>query len=162
MTSGRRELPRRTHPDHARRADRCGLSHSGVINSGVEGICCSVPSPRPPRPAAPARCGRGLLSGVLAGCLVSALLFTSDVDPGTGEPEGSPHVLIIRPPGGKVTWLQARSSRRAAAITAILGFFTGFLVTDGYTAYQRMPPKWLFLNLNVRCGSPVSSARLVL
>jgi hypothetical protein len=30
------------------------------------------------------------------------------------------------------------SSRRAAAITAILGFFTGILITDGYTAYQQM------------------------
>jgi hypothetical protein len=62
-------------------------------------------------------------------------------DPGTGEPEGSPHVLIIRPPSGKLTWLRALGSRRAAAITAILGFFTGFLITDGYTAYQQMLPK---------------------
>jgi hypothetical protein len=60
-------------------------------------------------------------------------------DPRTGEPaEGAPHVLIIRPPGGKLTWLRAMSSRRAAAITAILSFFTGFLITDGYTAYQQM------------------------
>jgi hypothetical protein len=63
-------------------------------------------------------------------------------DPETGEPEaGSPHVLIIRPPGGKLTWLWALGSRRAAAITAILGFFTGFLITDGYTAYQQMLPE---------------------
>ena len=58
---------------------------------------------------------------------------------GTGEPEeGAPHVLIVRPPGGKLTWLRAMSSRRAAAITAILSFFTGILITDGYTAYQQM------------------------
>jgi hypothetical protein len=49
---------------------------------------------------------------------------------------GPQHVLIIRPPGGKLTWLRALGSRPAAAITAILGFFTGFLITDGYTAYQ--------------------------
>jgi hypothetical protein len=50
-------------------------------------------------------------------------------------------VLVIRPPGGKLTWLRALGSRRAAAITAILGFFTGFLITDGYTAYQQMLPE---------------------
>jgi Transposase IS66 family len=69
-------------------------------------------------------------------------VLTPDEDPDTGEPDdGSPHVLIIRPPGGKLTWLRALGSRRAAAITAILGFFTGFLITDGYTAYQQLLPK---------------------
>jgi transposase len=48
-------------------------------------------------------------------------------------------VLIVRAPGGKLTWLRAMGSRRAAAITAILSFFTGFLITDGYTACQQMP-----------------------
>lgn len=60
-------------------------------------------------------------------------------DPESGEPaEGAPHVLIVRPPGGKLTWLRAMTSRRAAAITAILSFFGGVLITDGYTAYQQM------------------------
>ncbi len=69
-------------------------------------------------------------------------VLTPDADPGTGQPEtGSPHILVIRPPGGKLTWLRALGSRRAGAITAILGFFTGFLITDGYTAYQQMLPK---------------------
>ena len=66
-------------------------------------------------------------------------VLTREADPETGEPEeGAPHVLIVRPPGGKLTWLRAMSSRRAAAITAILSFFTGILITDGYTAYQQM------------------------
>ncbi|HUY44930.1 MAG TPA: IS66 family transposase [Streptosporangiaceae bacterium] len=66
-------------------------------------------------------------------------VLTRDADPETGEPEeGAPHVLIVRPPGGKLTWLRAMSSRRAAAITAILSFFTGILITDGYTACQQM------------------------
>ena len=66
-------------------------------------------------------------------------VLTRDTDPETGEPEeGAPHVLIVRPPGGKLTWLRAMGSRRAAAITAILSFFTGVLITDGYTAYQQM------------------------
>jgi transposase len=50
-------------------------------------------------------------------------------------------VLIIRPPGRNLTWLRALGSRRAEAITTILGFFTGFLITDGYTAYQQMLPR---------------------
>jgi len=69
-------------------------------------------------------------------------VLTPDEEPDTGEPDdGSTHVLIIRPPGGKLTWPRALGSRRAAAITAILGFFTGFLITDGYTAYQQLLPK---------------------
>lgn len=69
-------------------------------------------------------------------------VLAPDADPDTGEPEtGAPHVLVIRPPGGRLTWLRALGSRRAEAITAILGFFTGFLITDGYTAYQQMLPK---------------------
>ena len=68
-------------------------------------------------------------------------VLTRDTDPETGqEAEGAPHVLIIRPPGGKLTWLRALGSRRAAAITAILPFFTGILITDGYTACQQMLP----------------------
>lgn len=59
-------------------------------------------------------------------------------DPDTGEPDGAPHVLIVRPPGGKLTWLQALTSRRHEAITAILAFFTGFLIADGYGAYQKL------------------------
>ena len=67
-------------------------------------------------------------------------VLTRDRYPETGEPEeGAPHVLIVRPPGGKLTWLRAMSSRRAAAITAILSFFTGILITGGYTACQQMP-----------------------
>ena len=66
-------------------------------------------------------------------------VLTRDVDAETGEAvEGAPHVLIVRPSGGKLTWLRAMSSRRAASITAILSFFTGILITDGYTAYQQM------------------------
>jgi transposase len=63
-------------------------------------------------------------------------------DPQTGEPEtGSPHVLVIRTPGGTLTWLRAMGSRRHEAITAILGFFTGFLICDGYEAYPRLLPQ---------------------
>ncbi len=69
-------------------------------------------------------------------------VLAPDTCPETGEPgTGSPHVLVIRTPGGKLTWLRALGSRRAEAITAILRFFTGFLITDGYTAYQQMLPR---------------------
>jgi transposase len=63
-------------------------------------------------------------------------------DPQTGEPEtGSPHVLVIRAAGGKLTWLRALGSRRHEAITGILAFFTGFLVCDGYEAYPKLLPQ---------------------
>ena len=65
-------------------------------------------------------------------------VVTPEPDPQTGEPDGAPHVLIVRPPGGKLTWLQAITSRKHEAITAILAFFTGFLIADGYGAYQKL------------------------
>ena len=62
--------------------------------------------------------------------------------PETGEPEpGSPHVLVIRPPGGTLTWLRALGSRRHEAIIKILAFFTGFLICDGYEAYPKLLPQ---------------------
>jgi transposase len=69
-------------------------------------------------------------------------VLAPDADPDTGEPAtGSPHILVIRSPGGKLTWLRALGSRRHAAITAILGFFTGVLIADGYGAYQDLLPQ---------------------
>jgi transposase len=52
---------------------------------------------------------------------------------------GAPHVLIVRTPDGRLTWLQALSSRRKAAVAAgIPAAFTGLLMTDGYTGYQHL------------------------
>jgi transposase len=52
---------------------------------------------------------------------------------------GAPHVLIVRTPDGRLTFLQAIGSRRKADIAAGLpGPFTGSLITDGYTAYQHL------------------------
>jgi transposase len=52
---------------------------------------------------------------------------------------GAPHVLIIRTPDGRLTWLQALASRRKADVAAgIPAAFTGLLMTDGYTGYQHL------------------------
>jgi hypothetical protein len=52
---------------------------------------------------------------------------------------GAPHVLIVRTPDGRLTFLQAIGSRRKASIAAGLpGAFTGSLITDGYTGYQHL------------------------
>jgi Transposase IS66 family len=40
-----------------------------------------------------------------------------------------------------LTWLRALGSRQAAAITAALSFFTGFLISDGYSACQQLLPQ---------------------
>ena len=66
------------------------------------------------------------------------------VDPHAGLAEadaGAPHVLVVRTPHRGLTWLRAPGSRQAAAITAILSFFTGFLISDGYSAYQQLLPQ---------------------
>jgi transposase len=52
---------------------------------------------------------------------------------------GAPHVLIVRTPDGRLTFLQAIGSRRKGDIAAgIPELFTGSLITDGYTAYQHL------------------------
>ncbi len=52
---------------------------------------------------------------------------------------GAPHVLIVRTPDGRLTWLQALGSRRKGDIAAGLpAAFTGYLMTDGYTGYQHL------------------------
>ena len=57
-----------------------------------------------------------------------------------GKPApGAPHVLIIRTPDGRLTWLQALASRRKGDVAAgIPAAFTGLLMTDGYTGYQHL------------------------
>ena len=55
---------------------------------------------------------------------------------------GAPHVLVIRTPDERLTWLQALGSRRKEDVTAgVPALFTGFLITDGYKAYQRLLPQ---------------------
>jgi hypothetical protein len=65
-----------------------------------------------------------------------------DADPGTGQVvPGAAQVMVIRTPAERLVWLQALASRRAEGITALLAFFTGFLIVDGYTAYQQLLPQ---------------------
>lgn len=66
------------------------------------------------------------------------------LDPHAGlaeEDAGAPHVLVIRTPQRGLTWLRALGSRQADAITAALSFFTSFLISDGYSAYQQLLPQ---------------------
>jgi len=58
-----------------------------------------------------------------------------------GSDTGAPHVLVVRTPHAGLTWLRALGSRQAAAITTVLSFFTGFLISDGYSAYQQLLPQ---------------------
>lgn len=52
---------------------------------------------------------------------------------------GSPHVLIVRTPDGRLTLLQAIASRRKDSVGGgIPAAFTGSLITDGYTGYQHL------------------------
>ncbi len=65
-------------------------------------------------------------------------------DPHAGlaaEDAGAPHVLVVRTPHRGLTWLRALGSRKHAAITAALALFTGFLISDGYGAYQELAPQ---------------------
>ena len=58
---------------------------------------------------------------------------------GKEKAAGAPHVLIVRTPDGRLTWLQALASRRKGDVAAgIPAAFTGLLMTDGYTGYQHL------------------------
>ncbi len=67
-------------------------------------------------------------------------------DGGEKDPEekekaapGAPHVLIVRTPDGRLTFLQAIGSRRKDSVGGgIPAAFTGYLITDGYTGYQHL------------------------
>jgi transposase len=68
-------------------------------------------------------------------------------DAGEADPEekggkaaaGSPHVLIIKTPDGRLTSLLALGSRRKGSVGGgIPAAFTGHLMTDGYTGYQHL------------------------
>lgn len=66
-------------------------------------------------------------------------VLAPDTDPGTGEVvPGAAQVMVIRTPAERLVWLRALASRRAEGITALLSFFTGFLIVDGYSAYQQL------------------------
>jgi transposase len=52
---------------------------------------------------------------------------------------GAPHVLIVRTPDGRLTFLHAIASRRKGEVGGgIPAAFTGSLITDGYTGYQHL------------------------
>jgi hypothetical protein len=52
---------------------------------------------------------------------------------------GSPHVLIVRTPDGRLTFLQAIGSRRKGSVGGgIPAAFTGHLIADGYAGYQHL------------------------
>src|SRR6266571_6198504 len=81
------------------------------------------------------------LLNVLAPGAVPHPAGREDEDPEDGgkRAPGAPHVLAVRTPGERLTWLQALGSRRKEDVTGgIPARFTGFLITDGYTAYQRL------------------------
>ncbi|MGH3283536.1 MAG: IS66 family transposase [Streptosporangiaceae bacterium] len=52
---------------------------------------------------------------------------------------GAPHVLIVRTPDGRLTWLTAIGSRRKEHVGGgIPAAFAGYLMADGYQGYQHL------------------------
>jgi hypothetical protein len=69
----------------------------------------------------------------------------AETDPEEKEqaPSGAPHVLIVRTPDWRLTWLTAIASRRTDSVGGgIPAAFIGALITDGYTGYQHLPSRW--------------------
>ena len=65
---------------------------------------------------------------------------TAASGPGQGRRSaGAPHVMIVRTPDERLTYLQAIASRRKDAIAgAVPARFAGTLIADGYTGYQHL------------------------
>ena len=73
--------------------------------------------------------------------LPAAPAAEEDADPDQGRPAlaGAPHVMIVRTPDERLTFLRAIASRRKDAIAGALpGPFAGTLITDGYLGYQHL------------------------
>ena len=67
-------------------------------------------------------------------------VVTPTLDEDTGEPVGAPHVLVLRTPDERLVRLTASDSRRHADVVASLRTFTGYLIVDGFTGYQKLIP----------------------
>lgn len=68
-------------------------------------------------------------------------VVTPAVDKDTGQPvPGAPHVMVLRTPDERLVWLTALDSRRHDDVIASLKTFTGYLIVDGYLAYQKLLP----------------------
>jgi len=68
-------------------------------------------------------------------------VVTPAKDKDTGEPvQGAPHVLVLRTPDERLVRLTAADSRRHDEVIASLATFTGYLIVDGYGAYQKLLP----------------------
>ncbi len=68
-------------------------------------------------------------------------VVTPAKDPDIGESvPGAPHVMVLRTPDERLVWLTALDSRRHDEVIASLKTFTGYLIVDGYLAYQKLLP----------------------
>lgn len=71
--------------------------------------------------------------------LAAPAVEDADPDEGRTAAVGAPHVMIVRTPDERLTFLQAIGSRRKDAIAGALpGPFAGMLVADGYAGYQHL------------------------
>jgi transposase len=92
---------------------------------------------------------RGGFEAAMRAALLAETVLTADespvevvtpaTDPDTGQAvAGSPHVMVIRTPDERLTWLSGLVSRCYDVVIAGLRGFTGHLIVDGYGAYQRL------------------------
>jgi transposase len=92
---------------------------------------------------------RGGFEPAMRAALLAERVLTADespvqvvrpaTDPDTGQPvAGSAHVMVIRTPDERLTWLSGLVSRCYDVVIAGLRAFTGHLIVDGYGAYQRL------------------------
>jgi transposase len=90
---------------------------------------------------------QAMLAALMAGPVLTAEespveVVTPATNKDTGQPvPGAPHVFVLRPPDERLVWLTALDSRRHDEVTASLRRFTGYLIVDGYGAYQTLLPR---------------------
>ena len=114
--------------------DKAGARLSGQLEqAGFEAAMCTALA------AEQALAADETPVNVLAPGTVPQAAGPEEEDPQDGgkTASGAPHVLVVRTPDERLTWLQALRSRRKEDVTAgVPALFTGFLITDGYKAYQ--------------------------
>ena len=68
-------------------------------------------------------------------------VVTPQVDPAPANRFPGPHVMVIRTPDEWLTWLYPLASRHEEVIAHLSGYL-GYLIVDGYGAYQKLAAPW--------------------
>jgi hypothetical protein len=123
-----------------RAADVLGMLLGVPVSAGFVDLACERLSGRLDDAGFDEAMNKALMAEPVLGADETPVdVLRPDVDAETGEPvPGAAHALVVQSPGAGLVWLRPLRSRGWEAVTAVLAAFTGYLIVDGYGAYQTL------------------------